>query len=89
MLRIFLLQLFLFLLPFIGYGIYVWVRHGLEQAQRSYDVNRLTVLVLAGLGCVALGLVVLAAFGDREAGDYVPLQYRDGELVPGGFGDDE
>ncbi len=85
MLRVFLLQLLLFLLPFIGYGIYVWVTRGLAQAQQSYNTNRVVWLVLAGFGCVALGLVALAAFGEQEEGAYVPLEYRDGELVPGGF----
>ena len=85
MLRIFLLQLFLFLLPFIGYGVYVWVTRGLAAAQKSYDTTRLVWLVLAGLACVVLGAEVLAAFGEQQSGAYVPLEYRDGQLVPGGF----
>lgn len=89
MLRVFLFQILLFLLPFIGYGLYIWVTRGLAQVQDAYQRERIVWLTLAGFGCVLLGLVALAAFGQKDEGDYVPLQYRDGELVPGGFRDED
>lgn len=89
MLRVVLFQLFLFLLPFIGFGIYVWVTRGLAAAQSSFGAQRIVWLAISGGVLMAGGLIALAVFGGAETGQYVPLRFEDGQLIRGGFQDRE
>ncbi len=85
MLRLALLDVVLFLLPFAVYGLYLYAaRAGLAPALRvGSPVLR---LVAIGLGLAVVGLVLLGVFGgERGQGRYVPAQYKDGKLIPGHF----
>lgn len=87
MLRITLLHLVLFLLPFMVYGFYLYMGRGKSAVDRSAWVDAPTFwLAVAGLVCVAVGFVSLAVFtGDDLGTVYRPAAYVDGELVPGGI----
>ena len=74
---------FLFLLPFILYGAYLWLLHRrLEQDPAGRDTPW-TWLTIAGLVLVALSFVVLRlAEGDNGAAVVVPAHMENGRLVP-------
>jgi hypothetical protein len=85
MLRLILIQLFLFMLPFIGFGVFLWATAGFEAARAGYHGARLIWMITIGAGLMVIGFVALAAFGEQETGPYQPLRYEDGQLVPGRF----
>lgn len=77
-----LLHLFLFLLPFVGYALYVL----LARNDTRFVDGPMGRLTLAGLGLVAASLIALAVFtGEDPDKTYQPPVYKDGEIVPGGF----
>ncbi|WP_334174710.1 DUF6111 family protein [Pseudoxanthobacter sp.] len=81
MLRVSLIEIALFLLPFAVYGLALLVRRAPAAPDRWHPLG---VMVLAGFVLMALGLL---AFGllDRPAatGTYHPAELRDGRVVPG------
>ena len=79
MIRLILLQLGLFLLPFLCF--WLWVKLG-----RRLDAPRPTFwLVIAGLVCAIAGFIVVGAVGNGEpGGDFVPTRQEDGRLLRGG-----
>lgn len=85
MLRLILIQLFLFLLPFIGFGVFLWATAGFEAARAGYQGARLIWMITIGAGLMVIGFIALAALGEQHTGPYQPLRYEDGQLVPGRF----
>lgn len=83
MLRIALVHILLFLLPFIGFALYlVFTTTGFSRT--AFMQGPLVWLAGTGLIVTALGFFILAQFGGGfDAGSYAPAQYIDGELVPG------
>ena len=83
MIRRILLDLLLFLLPFVLYAIY-WrlARKGdPEQAARPHPW---AMLFIAGLALVAASFVWLGLTeGEHEKGVYVPPHNENGKVVPG------
>ena len=85
MLRIILINILLFLLPFLIYAAYVvWVKG--VAANRAMAGAPFLWLILAGLGILVVGLLTLVEFsgGDRE-GTYKPSVIEDGVIKPGGI----
>lgn len=85
MLRVVLIQLFLFLLPFLCYGTWLWLT---KKTGRDENWSRGPVgwLTLAGLGLVIAGLLATAIFNTSPEGtEYRPSSFKDGVFVPGGF----
>lgn len=84
--RVMFINLLFFLLPFIGYGLFVYFSKGRIDASEVLKGKQFFWLVGGGIACVVIGLVVLATFqtGSPEA-VYVPTRYENGVLVPGGF----
>lgn len=83
MLRIFLIDIFLFLLPFLIYAAYmIWVKGVLPQ--NLFSGFPFFQLLLAGGVCLFVGLFLLATFtgGDRD-GTYQPSVLEDGIVKPG------
>jgi hypothetical protein len=84
MARILLQSILLFLLPFIGYALYVWMmRRGdalLENAPWFW-------LTASGLGIACGALILLAVTGgtDPDVVYQPPHMDPSGEIVPGGF----
>jgi hypothetical protein len=85
MIRIALIEVLLFLLPFLIYAGWRFVVH---EARGSAVIGDAPVLVLIALGLslLAAGLFYIASY-DKEGveGHYVPAIYKDGKIVPGHF----
>lgn len=86
MLRIVLIQLLLFAVPFIVWALYVLMvqRRSLASGGAFNDAP-IAWLLGAGTAMVAAGLVYLAVFSGTPAGEgqYVPPRLEDGRIVPG------
>lgn len=85
MIRVVLTQLALFALPFLFYFSYRVATRGWTGARVSATGNVVFTLSMIGVGLVLAGFVYLAVTGTQDEGVYVPAQYRDGEIIPGGF----
>jgi len=85
MIRIIITQIVLFLLPFVGFYVYRLATSGWTGARVAATRRVTFYLAMAGAGLVLAGFVYFAVSGTESRGVYVPTQYRDGELVPGGF----
>ena len=83
MIRVDIAQIVLCLRPCIGYVLFRVVTGGDTSPFASRTVT--FSLTLAGSALVLCGFVYLAVTGGTSAATYVPTQYIDGELVPGGF----
>ena len=85
MVRVFLVHLVLFLLPFIGYAVWLWL------SKRTNDPDRwakrpVAWLTLAGLVLVSSGLVGMASFDHAPDGaSWRPSEMRDGVFIPGRY----
>lgn len=84
MIRIFGIELALFLAPFILYGLFVWAtREGVLHPE-AWRVPVLVTLTLVALVLTAAGFVVVAEFsGSPPNSTYIPAHMEDGHLVPG------
>lgn len=88
MLRIFLVQLAWFLLPFVVYGLYV---HGFRRLFPARYEGRAGSgvwlwLTACGLLLVAISLFTFALVEGEEAGKvYSPPRFEQGGIVPGQF----
>lgn len=86
MARIIFIQIVLFLLPFIGWAIFLLVTRGLTETRARYFIGGAPYwLTVAGLLLSVAGFIALGATGERSDGVYKPLTFEDGKLVPGGF----
>ena len=85
MIRVILTQLVLFLMPFVGYFVYKLATEGRAGARIAAAGRVPFYLAIAGAAFVLGGFVYFAVTGTESEGVYVPTQYRDGELIPGGF----
>ena len=84
MIRLFSIEVALFLAPFVIYAAFLWAtREGILHP----DQWRPRVLGLLSLAAVALtfvGFVLIAEFGGAPAhSTYVPAHLENGKLVPG------
>lgn len=86
MLRVVLINLLMFALPFLVYWIYFYlVRSGDKD---SNMLNEAPILWLLGAGgaLVLIVLVSLVSFsGGEPGGSYFPSRLEDGVIKPGGF----
>lgn len=85
MLRIVLINVLLFLLPFLIYAAYVvWVKG--VAPKRAMSGAPFLWLILAGLAVLFVGLVTLVEFtGGERGGTYQPSVLEDGVIKPGGI----
>lgn len=85
MLRVILTQILLFLLPFFGYALWLWLNKK-AHASEHWRNGPMGWLTLAGIGFVLVGLAVFASYKQApEGAEYRPSQMRDGVFIPGGF----
>lgn len=81
MLRPFLFEAVLFILPFVVYGIWLLLRGG-SPGLHMWEAAPLLRLITLGVVCMAAGLAVFAHFGGAPAGSvYVPAHMENGELI--------
>ncbi len=85
MLRIALIDLLLFALPFLIYGAYmVWVK-GAAPAT-VWQSAPVVWLLTAGFGLLLVVMVTLVQFtGGQRGGTYHPPHIEDGTIKPGGI----
>lgn len=84
MLRRFLEEFGLFLIPFVLFVVYLLLV-GRNPLRRVHWDPHIVRLVLAGLAVVIGTLVYEGLFSERRAGGYVPTHMENGRLVPGEF----
>ncbi|SNY91480.1 hypothetical protein SAMN04515647_1703 [Cohaesibacter sp. ES.047] len=82
MIRVFVTQLILFLLPFLLYGGYLFLTRKMNK-QAFIDAPRYW-LIMAGIALSLGGFVVLSQINNNPVGGtYIPTHYENGVLVPG------
>lgn len=82
MIRVFITQFLLFLLPFLAYAAYLFLTKRLHR-KVWIDAPRYW-LVVAGFLCSLVGFAVLALINNNPTGGtYIPAHYKDGVLIPG------
>jgi heme A synthase len=83
-LRVLLIRMIFFLLPFAGWFIWQWVA---KKTGRPMGATPWAWLVAAGAVLAALSLMTTALFqGDNRASTYVPAETSaDGTITPGHF----
>ncbi|MCG8558230.1 MAG: DUF6111 family protein [Hyphomicrobiales bacterium] len=84
MLRVLLINLFMFFLPFLVYAAYVFL---VRRGQSPDSVLRgapIKWLVVSGLALALATLISLVTFtGERKEGTYHPPRFEDGVIKPG------
>lgn len=85
MIRVIITQVVLFCLPFLAFFVYRLATQGWTGARVAGFGRATFYLILAGGLLVVAGFVFFALTGGETSGVYVPTQYENGKLVPGGF----
>lgn len=84
MVRVVLLNLILFLLPFAIYAAVVLLTRPGANKDNVWRDAPIFALIAAGIGLIVSVMVFFVSFGDgAKDGTYRPAEYRDGKLVPG------
>ena len=82
MVRVFITQLILFLLPFLVYAGYLFLTNKMNR-QAWIDAPRYW-LVVTGLVASLVGVLIMSQIGNNElGGTYIPAHLENGILVPG------
>ncbi|WP_310621336.1 DUF6111 family protein [Flexibacterium corallicola] len=85
MIRMLLTHALLFLIPFIGYAIWLYIGKKAEENAHFRD-GPIAWLAICGLFLVVVSFSSLAIWGKAPQGSqYRPAQIVDGELVRGGY----
>ncbi|WP_208998271.1 DUF6111 family protein [Roseibium aquae] len=75
----------MFLLPFIAYGVWLWLNKKSQTAE-NWQGKPIAWLSLTGMVIVVVSLVSLATFQRMPEGtEYRPSKMEDGVFVPGGY----
>ena len=84
MARVIALQLFLFLLPFIGYAFYLYFSRIDPMQREAWEESPIYWLAIGGLVLTIGGFILTATFsGAPPDATYTPAQMRDGQIEPG------
>jgi hypothetical protein len=89
MARLLALNALFFLAPFAVYAGWLLVTKRTWRSVADWD-NR-TVIILSSIGAVLviIGLIVLVSFSGTSTNEpYIPAEVRDGEVIPGRFGEE-
>lgn len=90
MARLLALNALFFATPFLAYAGWLVVTRGSVGDLRSWPTKVVLYLCLAGAVTMGLGLLALTSFsGARTDETYQPAVLRDGQIVPGGFRNDQ
>ncbi len=84
MIRLFSIEVALFLAPFIAYALFLWaVREGILHPD-EWSLRVLASLSAVAVLLTAVGFVMIAQFTGAPAhSTYVPAHLENGRLVPG------
>lgn len=84
MARVVALQLFLFLLPFIGYAFYLYFSRIDPLKREAWQNSPIYWLAIFGLVLTIGGFVLTATFtGAPPGASYTPAELQDGKIAPG------
>ncbi len=84
MIRPFLTEIGLFLIPFVVYAAFLLATRAGVQQPKAWTLPRVAGLVVASLVLMAGSFLLLAQFSGAPPGStYVPAHIEDGKLVPG------
>jgi hypothetical protein len=84
MIRPILIEIGLFLAPFVIYAAILMARRADMRQPSAWTMQRLGALLAAALILVVASLVMFAQFSGAPPGStYVPAHMRDGKFVPG------
>ena len=84
MIRPFLIEVSLFLAPFVAYAIFVWATQAGMLDPKTWSLPVLGWLVFAAFVLMIVSFVVIAQFGGAPPySKYVPAHMENGRLVPG------
>ena len=82
MLRPFLYETVLFVLPFLGYALWLGIMRRNPAAFETWREAPILSLLVAALATTAVGLALVGHFGGAPAGShYVPAHMENGKLV--------
>lgn len=84
MIRAFVEEALLFLLPFAVFALYLVLRRRNPMSRGAWD-GQMTWLVITGLACVVVALLATALTAERRSGAFEPTHMENGRLVPGQF----
>ena len=80
----FLVEISLFLTPFVAYAIFVWATRAGVLDLKAWSLPVLGWLTLAAFLLMIVSFVVMAQFGGvPPSSTYVPAHMENGRLVPG------
>lgn len=84
MIRLFSIEVALFLAPFVLYALFLWAtREGILHPDQ-WRPPVLAVLSIAAIALTAVGFVLIAEYTGAPAhSTYVPAHLENGQLVPG------
>ena len=84
MIRLFSIEVALFLAPFVAYALFLWaVREGILHPE-EWSMRVLASLAVAAVLLTAVGFVIIAQYSGAPAhSTYVPAHLENGRLVPG------
>ncbi len=84
MIRVVLIQLLMFALPFAAYGAYIYLSKKQRESASIWHGAPYPWLLGIGLVLVAASLVAFATFtGSGPDGTYAPAVIEDGKITPG------
>jgi hypothetical protein len=82
MLRPFLYEFMLFVLPFLAYAAYLLARKRNGFSLQGWERAPFLMLLALGVACVGVGLALFAHFGGVPAGSaYIPAHMENGKLI--------
>jgi hypothetical protein len=84
MMRAYLQEMVLFLLPFVLFAAYLVIRRRNALAWSSWSDQSLW-LAIAGLAMVIASLIVTGLMTEHQTGAFVPTHMENGQVVPGQF----
>jgi hypothetical protein len=84
MIRPFIEEITLFLLPFAGFALWLLFRRKTPLEAAHWD-GRTPILALIGLALAGAALFYTGWTAERSMGTYVPAHMENGTFVPGGF----
>jgi len=85
MLRVVLLNIALFFLPFVFCALYFYARaRRRNEVAVAWNEMPFAGLLQTGVGLIIIGMLITAYVGGDDAGGtYVPARMENGRLVPG------
>ncbi len=84
MLRIAVIELLLFALPFLVFAAWLVIVHKLRNSQAIQAAMPMARLAVVGFILVIIGLGTLATFQRADtSGKYHPATFEDGQIKPG------